>query len=136
MSTVELMIVCVCFGLAWYSLGQLQRSRRRRRRLAARRQMVAFYHSQDQDLSHVATVLVSNVFTSTLQRRSIWARTRSQAFVNSIESWDDSEWKRNFRVSVHCTSTPFATHKHASGSYHCGEESCHCIMEVGNECGV
>jgi hypothetical protein len=68
--------------------------------LAARkRRRLAFYFSQEQELNAVATIHVSDIFASTLQRRYVWARTRSQAFANSVGMWDDSEWKRNFRVS-------------------------------------
>lgn len=34
-----------------------------------------------------------------VQRRSVWVRSRSQAFTDIISSWDDLEWKRNFRIS-------------------------------------
>ena len=61
--------------------------------------MITFYDSLDQELSAVTIALVSNVFKSTLQHRSIWTRTRNQAFAQSIEAWNDEEFKRNFRVS-------------------------------------
>ena len=61
--------------------------------------LMLIFDSQEQELSGVAIVLVSNVFQSTLQRRSIWTRTRSQAFANIIEGWNDLECKQNFRVS-------------------------------------
>lgn len=51
--------------------------------------MVAFYSHPEQELSNVASILVSNVFASTLQHRSVWAPTRNQAFANR----DDLEWK-------------------------------------------
>ena len=31
--------------------------------------------------------------------RSVWTRSRSQAFTEVISAWDDLEWKRNFCVS-------------------------------------
>ena len=100
MAITGLLLTCVLFGLVWQTFGLLNRSRRRRRRLAARRRRrLAFYFSQEQEWNAVATILVSDIFASTLQRRYVWARTRSQVFANSIATWDDSEWKRNFRVS-------------------------------------
>ena len=143
MSTAELLIVCLCLGLAWYSWGQLQRSRRRRRRrLAARRRRFdAFFDSQEQELSGVTIVLVSNVFRSTLQRRSIWTRTRSQAFADIIDRRIEGFGvqtkfpceQRNISIFVHFTAIPFAAHQLTSGSDHGKEESCHSIVEAGNK---
>ena len=74
--------------------------RSRRCVLARRRQTAAFYEDQEEESTAVVTALaVDLLLTRSAQRRSVWARSRSQAFTAVISAWDDLEWKRNFRVS-------------------------------------
>ena len=48
----------------------------------------------------VVTALAADLLMmTTMQRRSIWVRNRSQAFTDIILAWDDQEWKKNFHIS-------------------------------------
>ena len=47
----------------------------------------------------VAALIADRIIRSTVQRRVLWIRNRSQSFTAITASWDDLEWKRNFRVN-------------------------------------
>ena len=47
----------------------------------------------------MAALVADRIVRSTMQRRVLWVRNRSQSFTSVITSWDDLEWKRNFRVN-------------------------------------
>ena len=68
--------------------------------IALRRRLQDFYDREEDDLCEIVSAIVTNrIIGSTLQRRSVWVRNRSQAFTEITASWDDLEWKRNFRVN-------------------------------------
>ena len=68
--------------------------------LSRRRRFASFCHSQEEELGAVASALATDLqIMTTVQRRSVWVRNRSQAFTEIISAWDDREWKKNFRVS-------------------------------------
>ena len=65
-----------------------------------RRRLQAFYDQQEEDLCVIVAALIADqIFRSTVQRRVLWIRNRSQSFTAITVSWDDLEWKRNFRVN-------------------------------------
>lgn len=100
-ATLEIAFLFVCFALVWLRRRQIRRSRSRTRRaLALRRRLEAFYDQQDEDLREIlAAYAADRLVLSTLQLRSVWVRSRSQAFETITASWSNLEWKRNFRVS-------------------------------------
>ena len=68
--------------------------------LSRRIRFASFCHSQEEELGAVASALATDLqIMTTVQRRSVWVRNRSQAFTEIISAWDDREWKKNFRVS-------------------------------------
>ena len=104
MAVTAMIVISLCFGLlsmVWIRQRRRMRFRRSRRCvLARRRQTAAFYEDQEEESTAVVTALaVDLLLTRSAQRRSVWARSRSQAFTAVISAWDDLEWKRNFRVS-------------------------------------
>ena len=94
-------ILLLCFALAW-----LWRRRRQRRSasilraMAARRRMANFRRRQEDELALITALMARRLLLLAVrQRRTIWVRHRSQAFLNDVvASWDDEEWKRNFRI--------------------------------------
>ena len=44
-------------------------------------------------------LMTNRLNLSTMQHRSLWIRPRSHGFTAIISTWDDAQWKRNFRVS-------------------------------------
>ena len=65
------------------------------------RRLDAFNDQQEENLWEILAAFVANrLFLSTLQLRSVWVRSRSQAFEVITASWSNFEWKRNFRVSL------------------------------------
>ena len=63
---------------------------------AIRRRLQAFYDQQEKDLREIVAALIADrIICSTMQRRVLWVRNRSQSFTNITASWDDLEWKRN-----------------------------------------
>ena len=99
-----MIVIIFCFGLVsmvWLRQRRRIRQRRRRsRKLARRIRSESFYRTQEEELGAVVSALTTDLLmTTTVQRRSVWVRNRSQAFVDIISAWDDEEWKRNFRVS-------------------------------------
>ena len=100
MAPGAMMMVFLYFGLLWLSYRRNQRCRRRRRRLlAARRQIAALFDDHERELSVMALIVTNSLTFSTMQRRSVWTRQRSRAFMEITSGWDEREWKRNFRVS-------------------------------------
>ena len=67
---------------------------------AIRRRLQAFYDQQEEDLREIVAALIADrVICTTMQRRVLWVRNRSQSFTSITASWDDLEWKRNFCVN-------------------------------------
>ena len=65
-----------------------------------RRRLQALYDQQEEDLREVLAVIVSDrIARSAVQRRVLWVRSRNQSFTEITASWDDLEWKRNFRIN-------------------------------------
>ena len=87
--------------MVWLKQRRRMRIRRRRRSILARRvRTAAFCASQEAELRAAVTALATDLLLrSSVHRRSVWMRNRSQAFMQVISAWDDLEWKRNFRVS-------------------------------------
>ena len=67
--------------------------------LTARRRMAALFDDHEMELSVMALIVTNSLTFSTMQRRSVWARQRSRAFMEITSGWDEREWKRNLRVS-------------------------------------
>ena len=93
-ATLEIAFLFVCFVLVWLRRRQIWRSRSRTRRaLALRRRLEAFYDQQDEDLREIlAAYAADRLVLSTLQLRSVWVRSRSQAFETITASWSDATW--------------------------------------------
>ena len=95
------MILLLCFALVW-----LWRRRRQRRSTAiardraARRRREALRRRQEDELALITTILARRrLLLAVRQRRTVWVRHRSRAFLNDVVAmWDDEEWKRNFRI--------------------------------------
>ena len=75
------------------------RSNKSRRMTVLRRCFLAFYVKEKVLREIVSAIITNRIIQSTLQRRSVWVRIRSQAFTDITASWDDLELKRNFRVN-------------------------------------
>ena len=104
MAATAMIAFFLCFGLlsmVWLKQRRRMRIRRRRRSILARRvRTAAFCASQEAELRAAVTALATDLLLrSSVHRRSVWMRNRSQAFMQVISAWDDLEWKRNFRVS-------------------------------------
>ena len=67
--------------------------------LARRRRMAALCDDQEKELTVVALIVTNSLTFSTMQCRSVWTRQRNRAFMDITSGWDESEWKRNFRIS-------------------------------------
>ena len=96
------MILLLCFALVWVWRRQKQRrSAARARVMAARRRREALRHRQEDEPALITMVLARrHLLLAVRQRRTIWVRHRSHAFLNNVvASWNDEEWKRNFRIS-------------------------------------
>jgi len=67
--------------------------------LATRERAIALQRRQAHDLAMVTAVVSRRLLLSIHQERTMWVRPRSHAFFREIVcGWDDTEWKRNFRV--------------------------------------
>ena len=101
MAATELVVMFVYFLMICWRRQRRKCYRRRIRRMAAiRRRLQAFYDQQEEDLREIVAALIADrVICTTMQRRVLWVRNRSQSFTSITASWDDLEWKRNFCVN-------------------------------------
>ena len=100
-ATSEIVNLFVYLVLIWLSQRERRHSRSRRRSVLAQwRPLDAFNDQQEENLRKILAAFAANqLFLSTLQLRSVWVKSRSQAFEFTTTSWSNLEWKRNFRVS-------------------------------------
>ena len=98
-----MIVFLICFRLLSMVCLKQQRKMRlrsRRSRTLARRRTAAFREDQEAELRAVASALSADLLLmSSAQRRSVWTRSRSHAFMEVISAWYDLDWKRNFRVN-------------------------------------
>ena len=100
MAPAAMIAVFMYFGLLWLNYRRKQRFRRRKRRLLARRRrMAALCDDQEKELTVVVLIVTNSLTFSTMQCRSVWTRQRNRTFMDITSGWDESEWKRNFRIS-------------------------------------
>ena len=77
--------------------------------------MANFCRRQEDELALITALMAQRLLLLAVrQRRTIWVRHRSQAFLNDVvASWDDEEWKRNFRIgrpTFRCLCTQLHPH--------------------------
>ena len=101
MAVTELMILFVCFAMVFWRWQRRRCSRILRRRISAMgRHLQAFYDQQDKNLPKILAAIISDgIMRSAVQRRVLWVRNRNQSFTEITASWDNLEWKRNFRIN-------------------------------------
>ena len=94
---MELMVSFVYFLMIYWRRQRRKRYRRRIRKMAAIQiRLQAFYNQHEEDLRKIVAALIADrIICSTMQRRVLWVRNRSQSFTNITASWEDLKWKRN-----------------------------------------
>ena len=97
----QAVILLLCFGLVWlWRRRQQRRNTAIGRAMASRRRREAFRRRQEDELNQIMMIMARrHVLLAVRQRRTVWVRHRSQAFLNNVvATWEDEEWKRNFRI--------------------------------------
>ena len=100
-SAATALTTVIYFALVWLRMQRKQRTARMKALKMARRRRWAALCAEQEDLHQILTGFYTRrLFLSTLQRRSMWMMPRSTDFSNNIIlSWDDVQWKANFRVN-------------------------------------
>ena len=66
---------------------------------ASRRRMEAFLRYQENIVVLALFVCRRHLSNTTRQRRMLWMKPKSQSLFSNVMSWDDVEWRWNFRIS-------------------------------------
>ena len=100
MARTGLVVMFVYFLMICWRKQRRKQTRRRIRRMAMTwRRLQAFCDQQEDLCKIVATLIADRIICSTMQRRVLWVRNRSQSFTNVTASWDYLEWKINFHIN-------------------------------------
>ena len=100
-SLVKMAEILFFLCVLWFQMRRARLRRARSRRLSLLRLIILVFKLMDQERMTAAVALLSSrIIRAAVVERHAWARTRTNAFFPDIVgTWNDSEFKRNFRVS-------------------------------------